>query len=276
MLNDEYLIPILRRVLLEDIGTGDLSASVIPDQPVHGYFLAKRAGVISGIQIPALIYRLFEHEVTYQPLVKDADTVAAGTKIATVDGSARDLLAAERVTLNLIQRMSGIASATAKAVSTLDNAAVGILDTRKTVPGLRQLDKYAVSCGGGVNHRMGLYDSIMLKDNHWQLFGKLATAVKVLRQTAGPTKSIEVEVENENQLQQAIDSQVDMILIDNQPPTTVADWCQRIPANIKTEASGGIELANLPAYGQTGVDFISLGYLTNSVQALDISFDLEV
>ncbi|WP_235995166.1 carboxylating nicotinate-nucleotide diphosphorylase [Secundilactobacillus yichangensis] len=274
-LNFELVAPQLRQFLNEDLKTGDLTAPVIPNTRVDGHFILKQPAVVSGVELPAMFYSLLSDQVTYKPLISDGTAAEAGTILGRVSGNARDLLAAERVTLNLMQRMCGIASATAQAVSALDNSHVGILDTRKTAPGLRLFDKYAVICGGGVNHRLGLYDAVMLKDNHWQLMGSLKEAVATLRQTAGPTKIIEVEVETEDELHAAIENNVDMILIDNQPPATVKAWRQQIPQRIVVEASGGIQLENLAEYGQTGVDFISLGYLTNSVQAKDISFELD-
>lgn len=274
-LNFELVATQLRQFLNEDLKTGDLSAPVIPNTRVDGHFILKQPAVVSGVELPAMFYSLLGDQVTYKPLISDGTAADAGTILGRVSGNARDLLAAERVTLNLMQRMCGIASATAQAVSALNNSRVGILDTRKTAPGLRLFDKYAVICGGGVNHRLGLYDAVMLKDNHWQLMGSLKEAVATLRQTAGPTKIIEVEVETEDELHAAIENNVDMILIDNQPPATVKAWRQQIPQRIVVEASGGIQLENLAEYGQTGVDFISLGYLTNSVQAKDISFELD-
>lgn len=264
----------LQRYIDEDVGAGDLAVPILPHCSVAGNFTAKQAGVISGINIPGDVYQLLGDRANYTPLVADGDQVEAGTTIGRVTGNAQDLLAGERVILNLLQRMSGIATATQQAVLTLGNTEVGIMDTRKTAPGLRPFDKYAVTCGGGINHRMGLYDAVMIKDNHWPLIGDLSTAVQRLRQNIGPTKIIEVEVATPAQLTTAIASHVDMILIDNQSPAVMQDWCQQIPAEIKTEASGGITLANLAAYGETGVDFISLGYLTHSVDALDISFNL--
>lgn len=274
-LDFKLVAPQLRQFLDEDLKNGDLTAVVIPNARVDGHFILKQPAVVSGVDLPAMFYRLLGDQVTYTPLVTDGTTAEAGTILGRVSGNARDLLAAERVTLNLMQRMCGIASATAQAVRTVDNPHVGILDTRKTAPGLRLFDKYAVTCGGGVNHRLGLYDAAMLKDNHWQLMGSLKEAVATIRQTAGPTKIIEVEVENETELKAAIENDVDMILIDNQSPATVKAWRQQIPKQIVVEASGGIHLQNLAEYGQTGVDFISLGYLTNSVQAKDISFELD-
>ena len=273
-LTTEEITPLLQRFLAEDVGTGDLSAAAFNDRAVTGDFIVKQAGVVSGQLIPQVLYGLLAGDVQYQPVHRDGEVVQAGTVIGHVSGSAAAILAGERVSLNLMQRMSGIATATHTAVDALNDSQISLLDTRKTAPGLRLFDKYAVQCGGGINHRMGLYDAVMLKDNHWQLITDLPTAICRLTHAIGPTKTIEVEVENVAELQAAIACQVDMILIDNQLPETVRLWCQRIPDTIKVEASGGITLATLPTYANTGVDFISLGYLTNSVHALDISLEL--
>lgn len=268
------LLPQLRAFLAEDLGTGDISVAAYQDRPVTGELIAKQTGVLAGQALPGALFSLLDPTVSYRPLRTDGDLVQAGTVIGHLSGPASALLAGERTLLNLMQRMSGIATATHQAVATLNDPQISILDTRKTVPGLRVFDKYAVQCGGGLNHRMGLYDTVMLKDNHWQLMADLPSAIRHLHHAIGPTKLIEVEVETPDQLAAAIACQVDMILIDNQRPTTVKAWRQRIPASIKVEASGDITPATLPTYAHTGVDFLSLGYLTNSVQALDLSLEL--
>lgn len=276
-LTTSTLTPALQAFLDEDLGTtGDLSASAFQDRHVIGRIIAKQAGILAGQAIPAALYALIDPTVTYLPTFLDGDLVQSGTVIGHLSGPATALLAGERTLLNLLQRMSGIATATHAAVDALNNPQIDILDTRKTAPGLRLFDKYAVQCGGGLNHRMGLYDAVMLKDNHWRLIADLPTALRRLRHTVGPTKLIEVEVETREQLQAAVDCQVDMILIDNQLPETVRHWRSLIPATIKVEASGGITPTTLPTYAHTGVDFISLGYLTNSVQALDLSLELSL
>lgn len=259
----------------EDLGTGDLTASLLSGRQATGTFLAKTAGVLAGSQIPEFVYRLLGNRVTYTPLHADGEEIAAGTTLARATGSMPDILAAERLSLNLMQRMSGIATATKTAVNTLADPRINVLDTRKTAPGLRVFDKYAVRCGGGINHRFGLYDLAMLKDNHWAAIGDLSTAITQLRRTIGPTKMIEVEVETQAELAAAIAAHADIIMFDNQSPQTVRAWQALVPAGIQTEVSGGITLANLHDYAGTGVTSLSLGYLTNSVTNLDISFNLE-
>ncbi|WP_461213479.1 carboxylating nicotinate-nucleotide diphosphorylase [Lacticaseibacillus sp. GG6-2] len=265
----------LQTFIDEDLGTGDLTASLLAGRTAHGTFLAKGDGVVAGLQLPEFIYQLLGGQWDYQPLVAEGAKVAAGTVIAEASGDMDILLAAERLSLNLMQRMSGIATATAEAVATLDDANIQILDTRKTAPGLRAFDKYAVRVGGGVNHRMGLYDCAMLKDNHWEAVGDLGTAITQLRRVLGPTKKIEVEVETEAELHSAIKARADIIMFDNQSPATVQAWQKQVPAGILTEISGGITLANIHDYAGTGADSLSLGFLTNSVTNLDISFNLD-
>ncbi|QMU08480.1 carboxylating nicotinate-nucleotide diphosphorylase [Levilactobacillus suantsaii] len=273
-LSPKRLTDALKGFLEEDLATGDLSTSALPPQLVHGDFVVKHAGVIVGQCLPDAVYQLLGPKCHYTPTVPDGTLVPQGTVIGQASGPVADLLAGERTILNLMQRMSGIATATHLAVTTLNDPSIGILDTRKTAPGLRLFDKYAVQCGGGINHRMGLYDAVMLKDNHWHLITDFPATVRRLRQLCGPTKTIEVEVATRDQLQAAIASQVDMIMIDNQTPATARAWRKIIPTSIKVEVSGGITPTKLPAYAGSGIDFISLGYLTNSVQALDIAFNL--
>lgn len=265
----------LQNFLDEDLFTGDLTAALTAGKPASGTYLAKSNGVFAGGQIPGFLYRLLDDKVSYEPLVKDGTAVTAGTTVAKVSGDMATLLAAERLSLNLMQRMSGIATATAEAVATLADDSIQLLDTRKTAPGLRVFDKYAVRCGGGVNHRFGLYDSAMLKDNHWRAVGDMQTAITMLRRELGPTKTIEVECETEAELDAAIAAKVDIIMFDNQTPETVRQWQAKVPATIKTEVSGGITLANIHDYAGCGATSLSLGYLTNSVKNLDISFNLD-
>ncbi|GEO74737.1 nicotinate-nucleotide pyrophosphorylase [Levilactobacillus namurensis DSM 19117] len=274
------LRPALRAFLQEDLGaTGDASRAAYVDRPITARIIAKQAGVLAGQTLPPVLMALLDPAVTYRPVVSDGDLVTPGTVVGHLSGSASVLLAGERTLLNLMQRMSGIATATHAAVDALNDPQIGILDTRKTAPGLRLFDKYAVQCGGGVNHRMGLYDAVMLKDNHWRLMTDLPTALCRLTHAVGPTKRIEVEVETPAELAVAIACRVEMILIDNQSPDTVRRWCAQIPSDLRRqmtiEASGGIVPATLPTYARTGVDYLSLGYLTNSVQALDLSLEFD-
>ncbi|WP_125707227.1 carboxylating nicotinate-nucleotide diphosphorylase [Lacticaseibacillus porcinae] len=272
-LSFKQVAPALQQFLNEDLGRGDLTAPLLTGRHGAGVYLAKTGGVIAGLQIPAFLYRILDADVDYRALVQEGEVVAAGTPIAEVHGDLAVLLAAERLSLNLMQRLSGIATATKLAVDTLADPRIQILDTRKTAPGLRVFDKYAVRVGGGVNHRLGLDDMAMLKDNHWAAIGDLDAAIQLLRRVNGPTKMIEVECESRSQVEQAIMAQADIIMFDNQTPQTVKAWQQLIPAGVKTEVSGGIELNNIHDYAGCGADFLSLGYLTNRVVNLDISFN---
>jgi len=264
----------IERFLAEDIGRGDLSTLTLPDRIVTAEIVAKQAGVLAGQDLPPVIYQTFGVQVTYEKCVADGAWVTAGTVVGRVTTNIVALLAGERVMLNLMQRMSGIATATHAAIEALNDPRIAILDTRKTLPGLRQFDKAAVVMGGGQNHRFGLDDAVMLKDNHWALITDLPATVRALRRQIGPTKIIEVEVENLAQLHAAVASRVDMIMIDNQAPTTVRAWRRLIPTCIKVEASGGITLVTLAGYAHTGVDYLSLGYLTHSVTALDLALEI--
>jgi nicotinate-nucleotide pyrophosphorylase len=266
----------LENFFIEDIGERDISTSIFPDELVTtGSFIAKSDGIISGFPILIEAYKLFEEDVKVELFITEGSYVKSGTIIASVIGPIKVLLAAERVVLNLLQRMSGIATQTNIAIQTLDSRHTRVCDTRKTMPGLRIFDKYAVRCGGGFNHRSGLYDTVMLKDNHVAFAGSIKSAIETLRGTLGHTVKIEVETENIEQVIEAIDAKADIIMFDNATPNEVKEYCSLVPSTIITEASGGINLENISMYRDTGVDYISLGMLTHSVKAFDISFNIE-
>jgi nicotinate-nucleotide pyrophosphorylase (carboxylating) len=209
-----------------------------------------------------------------EALVQDSDPIRKGQALFYVRGPVIELLSRERVLLNLIQRMSGISTLTRQAVKLLNSEHTKICDTRKTVPGLRMLDKYAVTCGGGSNHRFGLYDGVMIKDNHIEHMGSITAAVHKARKALGHMVKIEVETETKAQVLEAVSAGADVIMFDNRSPEEIKKFVNLVPEHIKTEASGGITLKTLPFYSDTGVDYISLGAITHSVQALDISFNL--
>ncbi|WP_261807099.1 carboxylating nicotinate-nucleotide diphosphorylase [Lapidilactobacillus luobeiensis] len=263
----------LRDFLEEDLGFGDVSGSFWGQNQVSGFLIAKQAGIVCGQMLPQQVFDLLgaEQQAAYHPLVAEGTLVGAGTKLGQVSGGAATILAGERVILNLLQRMSGIATATQAAVQALNDPLIRIADTRKTLPGLRIFDKYAVTVGGGVNHRMGLDHGLMLKDNHLAAAGGVAAAVRQAKTQAGPLLRVEVEVETIAELRAAIAAAADVIMFDNQTPSTARQWAQLVPATILTEVSGGVTLADLPDYRGCGVDFISLGYLTNDVRPVDIS-----
>ncbi|MBF2348773.1 carboxylating nicotinate-nucleotide diphosphorylase [Listeria marthii] len=261
--------------LLEDIGQYDLSADTIfaSDTIGNGVFLAKETGILCGISIPPKVYEILGGDVQFEAYKKDGDQVTKGDIIATVSAPVRTLLSGERVILNLMQRMSGIASQTNVAIKQLDDPAIRICDTRKTAPGLRAFDKYAVQTGGGFNHRNGLYDGVMLKDNHIAFSGGITKAVATVRGKLGHMVKIEVETETPEQVKEAVQSGADIIMFDNRTPEEIAQLVKLVPAHITTEISGNITLDNINSYKGSGANYISLGSLTHSVRALDISFN---
>jgi len=266
----------IEQFLLEDVGEGDLSSIHI--FPMHerttGKVLAKADGVVAGTDLIEITYKLLHDDIKVTLHVKDGESVLAGQLLAEVEGPVQVLLSGERVMLNLLQRMSGIATLTSKAVKTLNDEKIKLVDTRKTMPGLRLFDKYAVTCGGGANHRFGLYDAVMLKDNHIAYAGSIKNAVDSLRDKLGHMVKIEVETENKDQVLQAIEAGADVIMFDNRTPDEIKEFVKLVPETIVTEASGGITLDNLASFQNCGVNVISLGCLTHSAKALDISFYL--
>lgn len=266
----------IEQFLLEDIGEGDVSSiHIFPmKERSTGRVVAKANGVICGTDLIEVTYKLLHDDIKVTCHVADGDFVTQGQLIAEVEGPVQVLLSGERVMLNLLQRMSGIATLTANAVETLNDDHIKIVDTRKTMPGLRLFDKYAVTCGGGANHRFGLYDAVMLKDNHIAYAGSIKNAVEALRHKLGHMIKIEVETENEDQVREAVEAGADVIMFDNRTPDEIKQFVTLVPETIKTEASGGITLDNLASFQNCGVDVISLGCLTHSVKALDISFYL--
>ncbi|HSH25825.1 MAG TPA: carboxylating nicotinate-nucleotide diphosphorylase [Massilibacterium sp.] len=261
----------------EDIGERDVtSETIFPiEERGTGVFIAKENGVFSGEQIIRTAYSLFSNDIHVTLHKHDGDIIKKKDTIATVEGPMQYLLTAERVILNLIQRMSGIATMTKRAVEALGESKTKICDTRKTTPGLRMLEKYAVTCGGGVNHRFGLYDGVMIKDNHIEFAGSITKAVDTVKQKLGHMIKVEVEIETEKELEEAISSKADIIMFDNCTPEQATYFQTKVPNEITTELSGGISITTLPDYKNTGVGYISIGALTHSVKALDISFNVK-
>lgn len=266
---------VLKLFLLEDIGDRDVSSVLFKEtDTAEAIVRMKQDGVIAGLECYQWGYELLDPSVKVELLKRDGDHVQSGDAIVRLSGPVASLLAGERVMLNLIQRMSAVATLTAKCVEALDSSHTRIVDTRKTTPGLRMFEKYAVRAGGGFNHRNGLYDAVMLKDNHIAAAGSITEAVQKVRASLGHMIMIEVEVENEQQLMEAIDARPDTIMFDNQTPETIKRWVQLVPDPIRTEASGGIDLEKLSQYRDSGVDVISIGALTHSVSNIDISMNL--
>lgn len=267
----------LKLFFLEDIGDRDLSSVLFTESDRGEAFVRfKEPGVLAGVECYKWGYHLLDPNVEVEILKQDGSHVGIGEAIVKIKGPVASLLSGERVLLNLVQRMSAIATLTSNCVASLDSDYTRIVDTRKTTPGLRMFEKYAVRMGGGFNHRNGLYDAVMLKDNHIAAAGSIKNAVEKVRAALGHMVMIEVEVESEAQLHEAIEVQPNVIMFDNQTPQTMKRWAKLVPSSIKTEASGGIILSQLAEYRHTGVDVISIGALTHSVSNLDISMNLTV
>ncbi|EAF1497020.1 carboxylating nicotinate-nucleotide diphosphorylase [Listeria monocytogenes] len=265
----------IQAFLLEDIGQYDLSAETIfpRDTMGEGVFLAKETGILCGISIPPKVYELLGGNIQFEAYKNDGDWIQKGDIIAAVTAPVRTLLSGERVILNLMQRMSGIASQTNFAIKQLDDSAIRICDTRKTAPGLRAFDKYAVQTGGGFNHRNGLYDGVMLKDNHIAFSGGITSAVSTVREKLGHMVKIEVETETAEQVKEAVQAGADIIMFDNRTPEEIKQLVKLVPPHITTEISGNVTLENIHRYKGSGANYISLGSLTHSVRAFDISFN---
>lgn len=272
-MNSIKLDDMLKQFFNEDIGDGDLSSELIftPEEQGSFTFYAKEDGIFCGTQIIKSGFHLLDSTLQINVLKHDGAQIKKGDELAFIEGSLQKLLTGERVVLNLVQRMSAIATAVSKAVAETTGTKAKICDTRKTMPGLRMLDKYAVRAGGAYNHRSGLYDCIMLKDNHIAFAGSIKKAVETARAKIGHTVKIEVEIETKEQLQEAISAGADIIMFDNRSPEEIRAWLPLVPTHIATEASGGITVDNLRAYAESGIEWISLGALTHSVKAFDIS-----
>jgi len=268
--------PLVRAALAEDIGPGDITTTLcIPaGTRATATVLAKQAGVIAGLGIAELTFRLLDPDAQWEALVKDGDTVGAGrTPLATVTGDARALLTAERVALNFMQRLSGVATLTARYVSLVAGTGARIVDTRKTTPGLRALEKYAVRVGGGFNHRLGLYDCVLIKDNHIRAAGGIPQAVAGARARISHTMKIEVEASTLGQVGEALASGADIILLDNMDTETMRLAVVQIGGRAISEASGGLTESRVAEVAAAGVNVLSIGALTHSAPALDISLD---
>ena len=267
---------IIRNALEEDVGSGDVTTlnTVPADAVLQGTLLVKADGVVAGLDVFRRVFELVDGRVEIELLAADGDRVQRGDVIATISGPGRAILTGERLALNILQRMSGIASATRRYVDAVAGTRAVILDTRKTAPGLRVLDKLAVRLGGGQNHRFGLYDMAMIKDNHIAAVGSIGEAVRRVRAGDPLGRPIEVEVTDLDQLREALELDVDRILLDNMSLETMAEAVRIAAGRTPLEASGGVNLATVAAIAATGVDYISVGALTHSVTALDISLDI--
>lgn len=275
-LNQFYVDNLIKEAIAEDINYIDVSADyLIPEnQRNDSYFVAKADGVLCGLDIAMRVFTLLDDTFTYTVHKNDGDEVKAGDLIVEFNGKTACLLKGERTALNIIQHMSGIATATNKAVKLVEGTNASVTDTRKTLPGLRALQKYAVVCGGGKNHRYNLSDGAMLKDNHIDAGGGITNAVKILRSKLGHMVKIEVETRNFDEAKEAVEAGADIIMLDNMTNAQMKECVEYIDGRAKTEASGNITLDNIAEVAKTGVDIISLGALTHSVKAFDISMKM--
>ncbi len=268
---------IIRLALAEDIGGGDVTTlSTVPEENTsRGKFIAKEPLTVCGLPALIRVFALIDERIIVTTLKSDGDEVQKGDIIATIEGPARGILTGERTALNLLQRLSGVATKTREAVRRVQGTNAAIVDTRKTTPGMRGLEKYAVRMGGGANHRTGLYDGVLIKDNHIRAAGGITQAIKNARTHAHHLLKIEVEVENFEQLEEALESKADTIMLDNMSLADMAEAVRRVNGRALTEASGNMGERDLSEVAKTGVDIISIGALTHSARAMDISLRFE-
>lgn len=268
-----YVDDIIKTAIKEDINYIDISSAYVlsEDERTSAYFVSKADGVLCGIDAALRVFELLDDTFTYTLLMKDGDRVKKDDVIAEFSGRGVMLLQGERTALNILQHMSGIATMTAAAVQAVDGTGASIADTRKTLPGLRALQKYAVTCGGGRNHRFNLSDAAMLKDNHIDAGGGIEKTVSLLRKRIGHTVKIEVETRNLDEVKEAVDAGADIIMLDNMDVPAMQRAVELIGGRALTEASGNVTLDNIREVAKAGVDIISMGALTHSVKAFDIS-----
>jgi nicotinate-nucleotide pyrophosphorylase (carboxylating) len=265
---------VVAAALAEDVGAGDLTTEAVvpPDTRTRAELFVEEPGVVCGVGAAALVFKTLDPEVEVVALVEDGARVDGPSAVARIEGPARAILTGERTALNLLGRLCGVATLTARYVDAVAGTGATILDTRKTTPGLRALEKYAVRCGGGTNHRSGLYDAILLKENHLRIAGGISTAVGALGDRDVP---VEVEAETLEEVSEAAAAGVDRILLDNMSPAEVARAVEVVAGRVPLEASGRVTLATVTAYAEAGVDFISVGALTHSARSLAVSLEVE-
>lgn len=278
LLTNPLVTQLIAMALNEDVGTGDITTeTTIPeDKKAYGKFIAKEDMIICGLGVAEKVFKTVDESIEFKANVKDGDFVRKTDIIATVSGNARSVLTGERTALNLLQRMTGIATRTNEAVKAVEGTNALIADTRKTTPALRVLEKYAVRMGGGTNHRFNLSDGILIKDNHIAVSGGIKNAVANARKNAPHTLKIEVEVETKEQLLEAIDAKADIIMLDNMTNDEMAECVKIIDGRALVEASGNMGEKDLLSVAKTGVDIISIGALTHTVKAADISLKFTI
>ena len=285
MRSDAFLSPLeieaaVTRALEEDLGrAGDITsiATVPPDTRGRAVVVARKPGVVSGLPLVEASFRRLSPAIKITASSRDGETIDAKAKLMTIEGDARSILSAERTALNFIGHLSGIATATSEFVKRIAHTKARVICTRKTTPGLRALEKYAIRCGGGFNHRFGLDDAMLIKDNHIAVAGGIAAVLKRARDCAGHLVKIEIEVDSLSQLEEVLATgRADVVLIDNFDPPTMRRAVELVAGRLVIEASGGITLSSAAAIAETGVDYLSSGSLTHSVQNLDIGLDIEM
>jgi len=267
---------IVARALAEDIGPGDITtaATVAPDAECRAEIVAKAEGVIAGLGVARLVFGMLDPQIEFHEVVADGGRVSEGVTVARLSGNTMAVLAAERTALNFLQRMSGIASLTAEYVEAAEGTDARVIDTRKTAPGLRLLDKYAVRMGGGRNHRVGLFDGVLIKDNHLRAAGGVGEAVRRARKAAHHLVKVEVEVQTLEEVEEAVAAGADVVLLDNMELDDIRQAVDLVSGRCEIEVSGGVTLETVRALAECGVDYISAGALTHSAPALDLSLEI--
>ncbi|MFC1669637.1 carboxylating nicotinate-nucleotide diphosphorylase [Spirochaetota bacterium] len=275
--NNPQLKNLVKLAIEEDIGKGDITSEPLFDKKdfANAFIISKEKGVFCGNEVMKLVYSLLDKKVKINPEVQDGDMVDKGNKLVTLNGPTLSILAGERITLNFLQRMSGIATKTMRLVSILKDTDIKILDTRKTLPGFRMLDKYSVKMGGGENHRMGLFDMVMIKDNHIKKAGTIADAVKTIRSKYGDKFKIEVETTNIEEVLEAVESKAHIIMLDNMDRKKMEESISLINGRAQIEVSGNIDEDKIIDISDLKIDFISIGALTHSVRAFDLSMKFD-
>ena len=277
ILPDFYIDELIKKAITEDINYIDVSSAYLfgDDDRTEAYFVSKADGVLCGIEVALRVFSLLDNTLEYKLHKHDGDEIKAGDLIAEFSGKTLKLLEGERTALNLLQHMSGVASMTNAAVKAIEGTGSTIADTRKTLPGLRAIQKYAVTCGGGHNHRYNLSDAAMLKDNHIDAGGGITKTVKALREKIGHTVKIEVETRTLDEVKEAVEAGADIIMLDNMSLETMKEAVEIIDGKALTEASGNVTLENIRTVAQAGVNIISMGAITHSVKAFDISMRIK-
>lgn len=279
MLNPLLVEDAVRAALLEDLGrAGDITtnATIPAMKQARAVIAARQPGIVAGLDLAKAAFRLLDPALSFETRIADGTAVTPGAILATIEGPARALLSAERVALNFLGRLSGIATLTSRYVAAVAHTKARIVCTRKTTPGLRTFEKYAVLCGGGFNHRFGLDDAILIKDNHIAVAGGIIPALRAVKAAIGHLVKIEIEVDTLDQLDEVLTEGADVVLLDNMTPAQLREAVARVKGRLLTEASGGVTLETVAAIAESGVDMISVGALTHSAQVLDVGLDIQI